>query len=79
MESSKEIPELLRMMFGEQAYPMRATAGERLMCWAEAFEAMNPLPNPPPEWGRDQRRGHQPAPPFFAIKLIRGWRYYSYE
>jgi integrase len=39
MESSKEIPELMRMMFGEQAYPMRATAGERLMCWAEAFEA----------------------------------------
>ena len=39
MESNKEIPELLRMMFGEQAYPMRATAGERLMGWAEAFEA----------------------------------------
>jgi integrase len=39
MESSKEIPELLRLMFGEQAYAMRATAGERLMRWAEAFEA----------------------------------------
>jgi site-specific recombinase XerD len=39
MESSKEIPELMRMMFGERAYPMQATAGERLRCWAEAFEA----------------------------------------
>jgi site-specific recombinase XerD len=39
MGSAKEIPELVRMMFGEQAYAMQATAGERLLRWAEAFEA----------------------------------------
>jgi integrase len=39
MEASRKIPELMRMMFGEQAYTMRATAGERLVRWAEAFEA----------------------------------------
>jgi integrase len=39
MGSVKEIPELVRMMFGEQAYAMQATVGERLLRWAEAFEA----------------------------------------
>jgi integrase len=39
MGSGKELPELVRMMFGEQAYAMQATAGERLLRWAEAFEA----------------------------------------
>jgi integrase len=39
MGSGKEIPELMRLMFGEQAYTMQATAGERLLRWAEAFEA----------------------------------------
>jgi integrase len=38
MERGREVPELMRMMFGEQAYTMRATAGERLLRWAEAFE-----------------------------------------
>jgi integrase len=39
MGSGNEVPELMRMMFGEQAYAMQATAGERLLRWAEAFEA----------------------------------------
>jgi integrase len=72
MVDGKEVPELMRMMFGERAYTMRATAGERLLRWAEAFEEW--LAEREANFGRSTRSAAQVGwREFLAFKAKAPW------